>query len=103
MSKKSVAIFAIAGAIGFFSFYQRENSHSYPQKHINAFMDGCVQSGGADLEQEQIKSLCTCSINELQEQYTFGEFRKLGKKYETSKVLPPELQDIVMSCAQKLG
>jgi hypothetical protein len=68
-------------------------ANGYPEFAVKGFMNVCVKGRGAKVE-----AICTCSIKEIQNKYSFDEFRKVVKDAQASGKVPDEFLKIIQSC-----
>lgn len=71
-----------------------QNANVYPEAAVKAFMNSCTKDRGAKAE-----AVCSCSINKIQDKYSFEQFRKMIKDAKASGEKPKELREIVKYCA----
>ncbi len=65
----------------------------YPEVAVQRFTEACAKDRGA-----KVQALCTCAIKEIQNRYTFDEFRKIVQNAKTSGQPPGEVREILQSC-----
>jgi hypothetical protein len=63
----------------------------YPEDVVADFVDNCMEGGGSE-------SLCTCTIEALERDIAYDEFRDLVEEYADSGESPPELIDAATEC-----
>jgi hypothetical protein len=80
---------------------QQDASHSYPERDVSEFTEGCVESASERLGSEMAQKICSCAISEIQKNYTYGEFKKLGQEMQQTKAAPTKFEAAFSSCAQK--
>jgi hypothetical protein len=73
----------------------------YPDTVVTGFIETCVQQGSQQVSPEVMQKVCTCSISEIQNQYTYDEFLEIDKALSQGKELPPEVTQIVQSCVKQ--
>jgi hypothetical protein len=74
-------------------------ANAYPQEVVDAYMDGCLSSAqDVGLTAEQAQGYCGCTIQEIQNQYTYEEFLGVVQTMQQSGEFPPEMVEIVNSC-----
>lgn len=71
----------------------RPAANVYPEAAVKFFMNSCTKNKGAKAE-----AVCSCSINKIQDKYSFEQFRQMIKDAKASGEKPKELRDIVKSC-----
>lgn len=99
----SISLDLVIFALIFFLNNQSINStHVYPEESIEGFTKGCTLS----LKAQQInttvaENICSCSIDETQRVYTFGEFSKIMAEAKKTYTLPEQYKNIMTSCTEK--
>jgi hypothetical protein len=79
-----------------------ENATPYPAETITAFTNTCTNEGsGKGIPAEVMQQICACSIEALQEQYTFEQFAKIDADLGAGKPAPAEMDAIVQSCVKQ--
>jgi hypothetical protein len=76
-------------------------THSYPPEIVSAFTDECA-AAAKDIDPATLRSLCLCSINEIQNRYSFEEFRSVAESKEKEKAMSKEFEEISYNCATKV-
>jgi hypothetical protein len=75
-------------------------TNAYPEAEITAYMTSCTQSAqnsGATAEQAQ--QYCRCTIDKIQQQYTYDEFVKVVQEMQAAGGnFPAPIQEIIASC-----
>ena len=79
-----------------------QSEHVYPEVLVKTFVDACTAGGGKTNDPETMKSVCTCSIEGIQEQYTLKEFTTLSTDLDAGKPMPETLRQLVQACAALL-
>lgn len=75
------------------------NSTPYPDETIESFTQTCVTQGsGAGVPVEVMRQICTCTIDGLQQQYTYAEFAKIDRDLGAGKPAPEQMNQIVKQC-----
>jgi hypothetical protein len=64
---------------------------AYPEEVVQNFMDSCMKSGGNQAQ-------CSCSINKIQERYSFDEFKQVEAEIQRTNELPSGMVEILESC-----
>src|SRR5207248_1749329 len=70
------------------------NSELYPQSAKDAFVNSCV-SNSTD---PKIRATCECTINKIEQRYTFAEFTNIGLNVDKNG-LPQEIKTMLTDCA----
>jgi hypothetical protein len=60
---------------------------------VQRFTEACTKDRGA-----KAQALCTCAIKEIQNRYTFDEFRKVVQDAKTSGQPPAQVREVLQSC-----
>jgi hypothetical protein len=76
-------------------------THSYPPEIVKAFTDECA-AAAKDIDPATLRSLCLCSINEIQNRYSFEEFRSMAESKEKEQAMTKEFEEISYNCATKI-
>jgi hypothetical protein len=72
-------------------------THKYPPQIVQAFMSACTQPRNEQsINMEQV---CTCSINKIQNHYSFEQFITIALEMKDSKEPPQEMKDFALQCA----
>jgi hypothetical protein len=79
----------------------QQPKHVYPPEIVSGFVTQCAAQA-ANLDPALMRSLCTCTMDEFQNRYSFAEFRSIGMGMEKGQPMPPEFSDIMNSCASKI-
>lgn len=99
----AVATALVFGGFGTPAFSQTAKSseqlaNTYPPVVVEGFMEGCVGEQGSEME-----PLCTCAIEQFQNNYTLEEFigfvSKMGDGEEMPEELTPVVNQIFSACA----
>jgi hypothetical protein len=78
------------------------SANVYPEDVVNAYMEGCLASAqDVGLTTEQAQSYCGCTIQEIQNQYTYDEFLVVVQTMQESGQFPPEMMEIINSCGSQ--
>lgn len=79
-----------------------ENSTAYPAETVAAFTSTCTEQGSSKgIPAEVMQQICACSIEALQEQYTFEQFAKIDADLGAGKPAPAEMDMIVQGCVKE--
>jgi hypothetical protein len=70
-----------------------QTTNVYPEVAVKRFTEACAKDRGA-----KVQALCTCAIKEIQNRYTFDEFRKIVQDARTNGQPPGEVREILQSC-----
>ncbi|WP_425217498.1 hypothetical protein [Tumidithrix helvetica] len=97
-SKRSLALSIATGLLLFLPTQavksaEQKTKNPYPNEVVNTFMKGCQITND--------KSFCSCSLDKLQETYTFDNFKKVDAEVRETKKLPNEVLEIFTSCQAK--
>ncbi len=78
--------------------------YQYPQEIIETYITLCTrQSVDQGLTPQQAKTLCDCTLNQFQAQYSLDEFIQIYTQVNQSQETPEEWIDIGLACAEELG
>jgi hypothetical protein len=78
----------------------QEPIDSYPKFVVQAFTDGCTTSL-SKLNQNLRRKICTCTIDKAQSQYSLQEFFQLLEDMQQREKMPPKLEQMLKTCAEK--
>lgn len=71
----------------------------YPDAEIQAYMTSCIDSAvNNGATQSQAQTYCSCTLEKLQQQYTYQEFTQLVQELQRSQQLTPEFKAIIDAC-----
>jgi hypothetical protein len=73
----------------------------YPPEVVNGFITQCTAQA-SNIDPALMRSLCSCTMDEFQNRYSFEEFRKIGMGMEKGQAMPQEFSDIMNFCASKI-
>ncbi|VXD15053.1 conserved exported hypothetical protein [Planktothrix serta PCC 8927] len=77
--------------------------YQYPQEIVNAYISSCRQRSIEEgLTEQQAKTVCQCTINQFQSQYSFEQFIKIYTQAQKTKESPDEFVDVGIECATNL-
>jgi hypothetical protein len=79
----------------------QQPKHVYPPEIVSGFVTQCAAQA-VNIDPALMRSLCSCTMNEFQNRYSFAEFRNIGVGMEKGQPMPQEFSDIMNSCASKI-
>jgi hypothetical protein len=93
-------------SLGFNTFMLRAKAdpvppptNSYPASEVEAYMNSCVASAqNAGATAEQAEGYCSCTIYNIQDQYTYEEFIGVVEEMQASGEFPPAMIEIINFC-----
>lgn len=85
------AIVTTAIIIGL-SLWITNKSNGNERDFYNGFMDGCTE------ESPEFENYCECSYNQLLYKKGLGYMEEVGREYNQTGKLPPEVNDIISVC-----
>ena len=75
----------------------------YPPEFVQDYSQECLQTSmGEGLEATEARTLCRCTINEFQNQYTLEEFKRLTAKSATDKTAENTLIEVGQVCFEQV-
>jgi len=80
---------------------QQDASHVYPEEAVSGFTESCVASSTSQLGSAAAERLCTCAITEIQQVYTYGEFKQFSADLQRTGALSAGITDIFTRCARQ--
>lgn len=82
---------------------QTNTANSYPPEYVREYMEDCVKASMAEgLPEEEAKTLCTCTLNQFQQQYPLEEFKKLTEASKTDRAAADALVTVGESCLEEI-
>ncbi|MBE9167363.1 hypothetical protein IQ238_07420 [Pleurocapsales cyanobacterium LEGE 06147] len=82
---------------------QTNTANRYPPEYVREYMEDCVKESMAEgLPEEEAKTLCTCTLNRFQQQYTLDEFKKLTEASKTDQTAADALITVGESCLEEI-
>lgn len=80
-----------------------QNTTPYPAEAVEVFTKTCVEQGDSKtISPEAMQQICTCSIEEIQQTYSFEQFTEIGTGLGQGKAAPAELNSIVQACVAEV-
>ena len=77
--------------------------NSYPDSYVSNYLKSCMQRSIAEgLPQAQAQSLCSCTINRFQSQYTIDEFKGLIEAAKDNQEAAATLTEVGESCFEEI-
>lgn len=80
---------------------QPSPTNSYPPELVESFVNTCSAEGGQEVPLATMRQICTCGIDEIQNQYTLAEFQKIDADLGAGKPMPTEMTEMIRGCVQK--
>lgn len=82
---------------------QTNTTNRYPAEYVREYMEDCAKASIAEgLPEEDAKTLCTCTLNQFQKQYTLDEFKKLTEASKTDRTAADALVTVGESCLEEI-
>jgi hypothetical protein len=85
---------AVVSVVVMIAFAACGEEDEYPEEVIDNFMEGCTSQPGAT------ESYCRCSIERIQEEVSFDEFRELEEGLTDASEFPDRLVDAISECLE---
>jgi hypothetical protein len=80
-----------------------QNTKPYPTETIEGFTNSCTSQGSSKgVPTETMRQICTCSIEALQQTYTYEQFAKIDTDLGAGKPAPAEMNTIVEDCVKEV-
>jgi hypothetical protein len=76
--------------------------YPYPADAIEAYVSSCSKAGQNRIPRAIMTEICSCTIEEFQNQFSFKEFRAIGEGIQKGKDIPPEMTRTMESCVQQV-
>mgnify|MGYP001046509408 CR=1 FL=1 len=74
----------------------------YPPEAADSFINGCVSAAvGAGATEAQASEYCACTLDEIQQEYTFEEFAEVDRQIQDGGEPPAAFDEIVNFCVEQ--
>jgi hypothetical protein len=82
---------------------QQPNRHQYPVDFVTDYMKDCHKSVVArDIPAEEADTLCKCTLNKFQSQYSVSEFQTLVRNSKKDKKAAGKLTEVGNTCFEQI-
>jgi hypothetical protein len=82
---------------------QQPERHQYPANFVADYMKDCHKSVIArDIPVEEADTLCKCTLNKFQSQYSVSEFQTLVRNSKKDKKTASKLTDVGNACFEQI-
>jgi hypothetical protein len=82
---------------------QTNTANPYPPEYVREYTEDCIKASMTEgLLEEEAKTLCTCTLNRFQQQYTLDEFKKLTEASKTDRTAADALVTVGESCLEEI-
>ena len=82
---------------------EEEFAETYPPEFVSDYSQECVQTSmGEGLEATEAETLCGCTLNEFQKEYTLDEFKKLTAASATDETAENTLIEVGQICFESI-
>lgn len=112
MNNRFISLLVVIFSLSFFfilaterlnAVAQTNTANSYPPEYVQEYMEDCAKASIAEgLTEEDAKTLCTCTLNQFQKQYTLNEFKKLTEASKTDRAAADALVTVGESCLEEI-
>ena len=79
----------------------KDEPAAYPPQVVKAFTDACAAGGGGKVDAEVMKKVCSCAIDEIQNQYSLAEFVAVAQSMEKTNNMNDRVTKIVQGCVEQ--
>jgi hypothetical protein len=76
--------------------------YPYPEEAIDVYVKSCSKAGQNRIPRAIMTEICSCTIDEFQNQFSFKEFRAIGEGIQKGKDIPPEMSKTMENCVQQV-
>ena len=73
-------------------------THQYPPQLVQAFMSSCTKPSN-NQSLDMMEQVCTCSINKIQNNYSFEQFITIALEMKDKKEPPQQMKEFAIQCA----
>jgi len=81
---------------------KQQPANQYPIDVVNSFVNSCTSAAAQDNVDPQLaQNICTCYVQEIQNQYTYQEFEAIDREVAQGQPLPPAFEEIVKNCISR--
>jgi hypothetical protein len=82
---------------------QKPNQHQYPAKFVADYIKDCHKSVlDRDIPAEEADTLCKCTLDKFQSQYSVTEFQTLVRNSEKDKKAASKLTEVGNTCFEQI-
>lgn len=82
---------------------QQPERHQYPANFVTDYMKDCHKSViDRDIPAEEADTLCKCTLNKFQSQYSVSEFQTLVRNSKKDKKTASKLTDVGNACFEQI-
>jgi hypothetical protein len=73
----------------------------YPQSVVQTYVAACGGTATDRVAQPLVHSICMCTIDEFQNQFSLREFRAMGQAIQAGQAVP-EMDQVMLDCARQV-
>jgi hypothetical protein len=75
--------------------------HVYPAAVVQTYVAACGGTATDRVAQPLVHSICVCTIDEFQNQFSLREFRTMGQAIQAGQAVP-EMDQVMLDCARQV-
>ena len=80
-----------------------ETTYQYPQDYAQNYLQDCIQTAMQEgLVEEDAKTLCNCTLDNFQQQYSLSEFKQLTAASKTDNNASDALIEVGELCLETI-
>ncbi len=77
--------------------------YQYPQDYVQDYLQECIQTSMTEgLVEEDAQTLCNCTLNKFQQQYSLTEFKQLATASQTDESAANTLIEVGELCFEAI-
>ena len=81
---------------------KQQPTNQYPDDVVSGFISSCTSAAAQDKVDPQLaQNICTCYVQEIQNEYTYQEFEAIDREVAQGQPLPPAFEEIVKNCISR--
>ena len=96
-----VSLSAAEGAVN--TTDSSESPYQYPQDYVQDYLQECIQTSMTEgLVEKDAQTLCNCTLNKFQQQYSLTEFKQLTAASQTDENAANTLIEVGELCFEAI-
>lgn len=81
---------------------KQQPTNQYPNDIVSSFVNSCISLAAEDdVDPQFAQNICTCYVQEIQNQYTYQEFDAINREVAQGQPLPPVFEELVKNCINR--
>jgi hypothetical protein len=104
----ALASFGVASFVGMASFALPAEARTsigtkyvYPTSVVQTYLSACGGTATDRVAQPLVHSICVCTIDEFQNQFSLQEFRAMGQAIQAGQAVP-QMDQVMLDCARQV-